>query len=340
MTRATRGMWVLTLVAGCSATVADPPSMHPLDEVPRVVCRGFADIEGGLAALRPEQSGRVVAISCREGQDVKSGDVLLRLDDASARQEVAVAGANVESALAKLAQAEQEAKQHPARLTQRRATLAAMASRLAGSRVTLKRQEELFDKRLAGQADVDVSREQVRELESAVESARAQLTELSGIDPRLPARSAVAEVEAAKARRAQAENGLTRCLVKAPSAGAVAAIGLRVGEIAGPAGPGAIEFRPEGAWLVRTEVEQDLAAEIQPGQPVRVRDESAGAGPWKGHVERVGQVYQRRRTPPDPTQFTDVPTVEVLIRLDAGHPPLRIGQRLRVSVYGAVGEVR
>ena len=340
MTRAAGGIWAMALLAGCTATVANPSSVRVPEEAPLVVCRGHADIEGGLAILRPEQAGRVVEIRCREGQDVDKGDVLLRLEDTSARQEVAVAKAHVEAALVKLALAEQEAKQHPSRLTQRRSTMAAAASRLAGSRITLERQETLFEKRLVGKADVDVAREQVRELDSSVEAARAQLAELSGIDPKLGTRSADAEVQVVKARLAQAEVGLTRCVVLAPSSGTIVGVGLRVGEIAAPAGVGAIEFRPEGAWLVRAEVEQDLAAEVHPGQPASVRDESAGLGSWKGRVERIGEVYQRRKSRLDPTRFTDVPTVEVLIRLDPGHPRLRIGQRLRVSVYAAATETR
>jgi hypothetical protein len=52
---------------------------------------------------------------------------------------------------------------------------------------------------------------------------------------------------------------------------------------------------------------------------------------WKGRVTRVSDWYSDSPTiPRRMARFTDMPTVECVIALDPGHPPLRIGQRMTV----------
>src|SRR5258708_36814839 len=46
---------------------------------------GLVDVEEGIMPLFPVQSGRVVAVSVKEGQDVSAGSVLLRQDDRLAK---------------------------------------------------------------------------------------------------------------------------------------------------------------------------------------------------------------------------------------------------------------
>src|SRR5204863_5385475 len=111
---------------------------------------------------------------------------------------------------------------------------------------------------------------------------------------------------------------------------------VRVGEMIGqPGQPAPVLFCPDRPLVVRAEVEQELVRTIRPDQPVQVRDDLAGEGPWPGAVARISRLYVRRQRRTDPTQFVDVPVAECLIRLSPGHPPLRIGQKLRVSIYPA-----
>jgi multidrug resistance efflux pump len=326
---------VAVSASGCGRTTADVADRHAPSDAPDVVCLGYADVEGGSAALRPERPGRVVEVLVQEGDEVKENQELFRLEDGEQRQEVARAEAGVKAALAREALAKQEAKQHAPRLKQLGATLEATTSRLAGARITLKRQEELFGRSLVSKEDVDLAHEQVRELEASVAAAKARLSEASAVDPQLSVSIAAAEVESAQARLGQARHALSACVLRAPSAGCVLTLAVRLGEVVGQPGQAApVLFCPQAPFVVRAEVEQELVSLVQPRQEARVRDEMAGTGPWKGTVVRVGRLYSRRRHRTDPTQFVDVPTVECLVRLESGHPPLRIGQKLRVSLYG------
>src|SRR5262249_40016328 len=88
------------------------PLVNELD----VVCIGRIDGLTPVASLEPTLPGRVAKISVAEGDAVKAGQELLRLDDAAARLRVeeakaAVMGAEVEVDAAKL-----EVKLHPGRV--------------------------------------------------------------------------------------------------------------------------------------------------------------------------------------------------------------------------------
>lgn len=323
------------LASGCGTrTTAQTSAEANSSDAPVVVCLGYADVENGCAELRAERPGRVTQVWVQEGDEVQENQQLLALDDAEARQEVLLARAGVKAAQAREAQAQQEAKQHPSKLQQLKSTLQATSSRLAGARITLRRQQDLYSRNLISKGEVDLAQEQVRELEASVEAAQARLTELSVIDPRVGVQLALAELEAAQARLAQSEHALRARVLRAPSAGTVVTLTARPGEVIGqPGTPAPILFCPQRPFIVRAEVEQELVTRVAPKMPAQVRDEMSGTGPWPGQLDRIGRLYTRRQHRTDPTQFVDVPTVECLIRLDPGHPPLRIGQKLRVSIY-------
>jgi hypothetical protein len=92
-------------------------------------------------------------------------------------------------------------------------------------------------------------------------------------------------------------------------------------------------FCPDEPRLVRAEVEQEFAGSVQAGQGAWVEDDSRSGSTWRGRVLRVSDWYsQRRVVMPEPQNFQDVRTVECLVSLEPGQPPLRIGQRVRVHI--------
>src|SRR5262249_39096867 len=132
MTRAARPLAALLLavVAGCRSPA--PPPEAPAD-APVAVCLGHVDVQGGLVRLAPRLQGRVKAVAVEEGDWVRAGGVLVRLEDGEARQAVAVARAGLHAAEARLAQARQEEGLRKPRLAQLRSSLQAVEHRLAGA---------------------------------------------------------------------------------------------------------------------------------------------------------------------------------------------------------------
>ena len=87
---------------------------------------------------------------------------------------------------------------------------------------------------------------------------------------------------------------------------------------------------------MRAEAEQEYAARLREGAKASIQDDAAAdEHRWSGTVERVSDWVARRRSVVfEPNQVNDVRTVEVIVRVDPGPRPLRIGQRVRVMIHG------
>ena len=80
-------------------------------------------------------------------------------------------------------------------------------------------------------------------------------------------------------------------------------------------------------------MDQEVAFRVSVGQAVTIHDESSDPRVWQGRVTALSDWFpQRRSILQEPTQVNDVRTLECLITLDPDHPPLRIGQRVRVLI--------
>ena len=95
-------------------------------------------------------------------------------------------------------------------------------------------------------------------------------------------------------------------------------------------------FAAEGPQVIRATVEQEFASRVKEGEPALVHDEADPTASWRGRVERLAGWYNQRRTVlHDPSQLSDVRTLECVIVLEPGQPRLRLGQSVRISI-GAV----
>jgi len=101
--------------AGPHAAGTDVPPPPP-GRIPVVVCLGHVDIDGGVTAINPPHSGRVVVVQVTEGATVEAAALLLKLDDRPARFEAEQARAAVETAKLRQKRAEQDLRQQPTRI--------------------------------------------------------------------------------------------------------------------------------------------------------------------------------------------------------------------------------
>jgi multidrug resistance efflux pump len=325
------GFWLARPLAPHAAgtDVAPPPTA----QVPVVVCLGHVDVEGGVTSINPPHPGRVVEVCVTEGATVGVGAVLLKLDDRPARFEAQQARAALETVQLRLTRAELDLRQHPTRVAQLRAAAESAGHKLATARHQLARQEELLKINNGNLQEVRAAESQVRDQEAQLRAARERLTELEQSDPALAVKEAKADLVAAEARSRSAEYAVEQCQVKAPSAGAVLRIQTSAGEMVGAGGPAPLLFCPDRPFIVRAEIEQEFVRRLSVGQRARVEDEAGGAEAWTGRVARIAGWYAARRATNDkPSAFKDVPTVECVISLDDRRSPLRIGQRVQVTI--------
>jgi multidrug resistance efflux pump len=304
------------------------------DEEQGVVCTGYVDLEHGIRSLAPLRPGRVAAILVKETQHVEAGTPILRLEDQDARFQLDGAESAVTAAQVQVDEAQKLEEQQRARLAQQQAAIAAAGFRLDAARQTLRRKESQFKDNLIPAEEVSITRAEVQALEQQEHAEREKLAELKTVDPALVVRKAKAKLELARIQRDQARHQLDECTLKAPTAGTVQRISVGAGDIVtGNSMQPIVRFAPDEPPLIRAEVDQEFADRVQVGQKAVIRDDARAGTSWRGKVQRVAGWYgQNRPTTQDPSAFTDVRTVECLIAIDPGQPPVRLGQRMRVLI--------
>jgi multidrug resistance efflux pump len=313
---------------GCGPQHPERPGLQGVE------CLGRVDIEGGLIELAPVRSGRVVEVSVHEEESVSAGAVLLRLDEQPAQLLVQQAHAAQQVAQTQVALAEEAVRTHASRLASQEALARAARSRVPAAREQMERMERLFDRSLISKEEKAAAQQGVKSLESLAEAEEKRLEGLRGENPHLRVQQARAELARQEALLAEARYALEQCVVKAPAAGRVLRLRCSAGEVVSPQ-LAVIVFAPARPRIIRVEVEQELMNRVEVGQAAVARDEMNPEQSWNGRLVRVSDWYSDRPTiPRRMARFTDIPTVECVIALDPGQPPLRIGQRMTVLLGG------
>ena len=318
--------WLLHAHPAGAAPAGDPGPA-------KLVCFGYADVEAGVASLYPLQPGQVERVPVKEGQAVHAGDVLVRVDRRTAECLVRQARADLAAARAQQDQARQLLAQQPLREAEQQAVLDALAARLRGADWLLARREELRGVQVSDK-EVEAARAQCDEARATLRAEERKLDELRLNDPRPALARAEADLDAKQARLDQALLALDQCDLKAPADGTVLRVLVSAGDVLGaqPKQP-AVLFCPEAPRIVRAEVDQEFAPGVAVGQSAVIQDDSRAGLTWHGQVYRVSDWYTHRRSIlQEPLQLNDVRTLECLIAVDSGQPPLRIGQRVLVTL--------
>jgi multidrug resistance efflux pump len=233
-----------------------------------------------------------------------------------------------------LAEAQRQPAQHRIRIEQQRAMRDAVHSRVESARRVMEREDRLAKSAVITDSDRSISQERIREVQALERVEERRLAELEAQDVNSQIHRAEIELQAAQARLRQAEKALEDCRLKAPAPGTVLRILVAPGDVAGSRpGEPAILFAVDGPRLIRATVEQEFAGRVKEGDSASVRDEADPSSTWRGRVGRVAGWYSQRRTIlHDPSQMSDVRTLECLVVLDPGQPQLRLGQSVRVFI--------
>ncbi len=268
---------------------------------------------------------RIATLDVEEGQAVESGDVIATLDNGESLQSVvATAKANLAVRAAALRQTRElvSSTQSELRATQRRAKA---ASKHAAAE--LKRSQQLFDKGVIGQTELDALETAAAESVAEVQRISAALTRYRA-DPKAgQADVALAETNlaAAQTELERAERDLRRSRVIAPQDGTVLEINARPGEAPGLVG--VVELGDLTRMTAELEVYQTDIGRIRENQVVRLSAEPLGPDPLVGEVTHIGlKVGRQTLTRDDPAANTDARVVTVLVTLD--EPSTLRAQRL------------
>ena len=317
-----------------SAAASAAPSRSDL----RFNVLGFADLAQGVTPLYPLQPGRVVKVMAHDGDALAEGAALFTLDDRTATFTKERAEADLRAAQTRLEQAKRLEAQHQAQIEGQKQAVEARQQEAAAARAKADQARRLNKSETHAVSDEDAraAEAQAKAAEAAAKGEEEKLHLLELDDPSLAVRLAQAGVDDKQIQLQAAQLALSECTVDAPVKGAVERILVSEGQTLGPnPQQPAVMFAADGPRIVRAEVEQEWASHVAVGMSANVQDFS-GAGPtWHGRVSRLSDWYTHRRSIlMEPLQFNDVRTLEAIVTLDPGQPPLRIGQRVRVAMEG------
>ncbi|HVY41577.1 MAG TPA: efflux RND transporter periplasmic adaptor subunit [Hyphomicrobiaceae bacterium] len=291
---------------------------------------GRVEPRGGEIKIGSQAAGRIAEVAVKMNDRVRTGDLLIRLDDEDARARVSAADAE-----AAVRRRERDAET-VSRLAQDRRNaedaVAAAERALTQSRADLDRALRASRDGTPNDSNsVSAARAAVASAQEKLEQERAGLRRAqtaSGVP--LPTRLEAA-LTAARSELSLAEAALERTRIRAPSDGTVLQVNARVGETATPSAEQTLVVMGDvSALRVRAEIEERDTAKVRVGQAAIVRSDAHPGKDFEGKVATIAQALgPTKLAQRGPRRPNDVDVLEVVIDLD-GTPPLLPGMRVDV----------
>ena len=229
---------------------------------------GSGTIECTEVRIAAEIPGRLVSLPPHEGDAVKKGDVVARLDDAGhqlrrAEAQAALAQAEAQRDLMKAGSREEDIQRARQQLAE--AEAAARAAAADRQRVLA-----VFEQGSATRKQLDDA-VALAERTTAAQGAAAQVLERATRGNRVEEiRIAEAQVAQAQARLAQIDKAIADCTIAAPLDGVVTAREREEGEVVAAGAPLLTVSRLDDPWL-SVYVPEDRLAHLKLGQTARVK---------------------------------------------------------------------
>ncbi|WP_137896836.1 efflux RND transporter periplasmic adaptor subunit [Ramlibacter sp. 2FC] len=263
-----------------------------------------------------EVTATVTEVRVREGDRVRAGQPLLRLQDGEARAALAQARAALVEARGRAAQQAQVAAP-----VSSQAVVQAEAAYLAAQREH-GRTRELVAQGFFPQQKLDEAQRALDTARSALEAARvqAQANQASGVEPALAA-SRVAQAEAALA---VAEARLARLQITSPVDAVVLARQVEPGSMAQP-GRVLLALAEQGGTRIDAAVDEKHLGLLRPGLAARAVADAYPGQPFDAQLNYIAPAV-------DPARGT------VEVRLAVPRPPAFLRPDMTVSVELLAGE--
>ena len=280
----TRGLIVL-LIAGAIATILYAWQLWPFGG--RFEQTDDAYVRGQTTVISPQVSGYVSAVPVKDFQNVRAGDVLVRIEDSIYSARVAQARANVLTQIANLQNSDQAQRSKEASTLVQDAGIASAQAQLVRAQSDWKRLEKLVKNGWATKAQEDQLRAGLLAAQAQVQQANAA-REIGTQDVRtvIVGRSGLsANVEAAKAQVRLAEVDLGHTVIRAPLAGQLSEVSVRQGQYV-TAGTQLMFLVPKTFW-VTANYKEAQTRNMRVGDEASFTVDALGAKRLKGHVENM-----------------------------------------------------
>ena len=272
-------------------------------------------------------SGRLAEVLRDEGDAVKPGEVVARLDDEPYRREVDEARGQVGALRARLQLL--EAGNRPQEIAQGRAQVREREVTAANAERIYKRQQELLSSKTVSVQERDDAEAVSREAEARLNSAREQLNLLEAGFRSEDIAQAKADLARAEATLASAELRVQDTILKTPSEGVVLTRAQEPGAILQTGTTVLTVSLKQPVW-VRAYINEPLLGRIHPGMKVQVYTDSRPTRPYAG---QIGYISPRAEFTPKNVETTELRTSLVYrLRVVVDSPDEGLRQGMPVTV--------
>ena len=273
----------LLVVAACLGLTACQ------ERAPATGARVSGQVDATEVQVAPEVGGRIVEMRVAEGDRVKQGDVVARLDTrdvdlAVRRAQAERSQADAQLRLLQAGARTEDIRQAEAQAAAAAADVGAAEADLAAAETDLQRFEQLLKVNSGSQKQRDdaatrrvVARDRVVAARAREAAAREGVTRLRAGSRREEVEAARARVAAVDAQIATLEKSKGDAVVVAPMDGIVTERLLDPGEIVSPRAPLAVLADLDHAWA-EVFVDEPMIPRIKLGQAATVFTDAGGAG--------------------------------------------------------------
>ncbi|WP_374575806.1 efflux RND transporter periplasmic adaptor subunit [Phenylobacterium sp.] len=255
------------------------------------IANGKADVEGGLIEVAARTAGVVREVLVQEGDTVKKGQVLARLEDDEQRLAADSAAAAVQ---------------------QTRAQVGLLEVQLAAAKREYARLKALSASNFVAAQKLDQAGDQTHEAEANLAVQRA-------------------DIATAEAKLREARYNLELTVIRAPADGRIVRRYANPGSGASTLNVSTMfDLEPDAQRIVRAEISEGALPYVAVGQTVEIAPEQDPDKSFKGVVlRRAGVFGARKLQSEDPTERADERVVEVVVSAD--DTPFLVGQRVLVK---------
>lgn len=319
-----------------------------------------AYVNARMAQVTPLVAGSAIEVLVEDTQQVKAGDVLVRLDQANARIAVAQAEADLAAARRKFGQTvatnsalSAQIDTSSAGLVQAQARLRTAQAEFEKARIDLQRREAVIASGAISGEELTQARKAYSAASSALEAARGGISEVASArrvaQGQLAANDALVRgssvdtdpaVQAARARLDAALLDLQRTEIRAPVSGVVSRLQIQVGQRLSP-GQTIMTIVPIDKLYVDANFKEGQLGRVRPGMAVTLKsDLYGGVVVYHGKVTGLagGTGSSMAIIPAQNATGNWIKTVQrlpVRIELDPAElrqHPLRVGLSMEVEI--------
>ena len=246
-----------------------------------------AFVEGRLITVAPRVSGPVVELLVDDNDEVKAGDLLIRIDPADYEVKLRQAEAKLAEAKAELNVTEKEVDKGKANVNQTAEEVTSEKSKLEFAKSDHSRYSKMYKEGIVSKQDFENSKTKFEVAQannkSALEKSEAAKHALASNQAKTEAMQA--NIMKLEAEVAQAELDLKYTKVYAPQAGRVSARSVEMGNYL-QVGQPIMQIVPKQVWVVANFKENQLT-NMKSNQPVSIKVDTYPNKRFKGEVQSI-----------------------------------------------------